>query len=594
MKRPAKRKQRSKSKPAQIGQRPDAAARGKQQDLQHKTAERVSRNRARFASVRSSISSSLTRIVSSLAILPCLGFLALVPILAFLPIYPDEFQWRLMNARYFLDGGQALYFFPVCSNGFLNRPPLTSYPYWLINSLLYQNMSDTHYLRIYGLVTSIVLVIGVAMLLPRIVPLPYGLPARIGIVLSPLSLGVMPFLMGFNRPEQHLVVVVCLAFGLALLVRSREAPLSPRATWLLAAAYALLTTMLMASHMKGVFLMPALLVAAAAAIRRPLPCVGVVALASVSAWSTFLLWRDRTSCPESPFLTQVFRNVSLSPGDLKLGVGTFFHAVKGNLFQNFHPYWESVTFLRDNQTGWLPEMTFPPTAIERVVNTAIPVILDLAFGLIALGVLVSIVARAIGKRTPLVEPILALSLVGAVAGIAGLQITKNFYEATLILPVIGLAVLFSLRPLLGLPFARGLSQILLAGLIFLALSSQIAIAYRFYGNYSAWRRQSISARGETKKIENLVAQCGVRPDQTSSRVMMDFKAYRVLWPTREPLFLEVFSGYWGTGIDQDELLRRRKVSALVGECHQLPARFRSLAVASEGFCCLRLDKAQAK
>src|SRR5713101_4476624 len=101
-------------------------------------------------------SMSSTRIVSSLAILSCLGFLALVPLLILLPIYPDETQWRLINSRYFLDGGRAIYLFPVCSNGFLNTAPLTSYPYWLLNSLIYADMSDTHYLRLYGLVTSIV------------------------------------------------------------------------------------------------------------------------------------------------------------------------------------------------------------------------------------------------------------------------------------------------------------------------------------------------------------------------------------------------------------------------------------------------------
>jgi hypothetical protein len=239
-------------------------------------------------------------------------------------------------------------------------------------------------------------------------------------------------------------------------------------------------------------------------------------------------------------------------------------------------------------------MTFPPTAIERMVNTAIPAILTFAFWLIALGVLATIATRIRGKRTRFFEPILALCLVAAVAGLGGYQHTKNFYEATLVLPMIGLAVLFSLRPLLDLPFARGVSKILLAGLMILALSSQTALAYRFYGNYGAWRQKRISAQSNAKKVERLLAQCGVPPNQTSSRVMMDMPAYSALWRTREPLFLEHFNGWWGTGIDQDRLLRDRNVSALVGKCLGFPDRLLPLAVASEGFCCLKLDKSQAK
>jgi hypothetical protein len=531
---------------------------------------------------------TLRRVISAVPVLSCAGFAALLPILLVLPIYPDEPQWRLINARYFLDGGRMLYLFPVCHNGFLNTAPITSYPYWILNSLLYANMSDVYRLRVWGLLTSLLLVMLVASFLPKLVPSTSSLGTRIGIVLSPLSLGMMPFLLSFNRPEQQLLVIICLTIALTVLVRSR--PTSPPSwmKWLLAGIYALLATFLMAVHMKGLFLMPALLVAAVAAIRSPLPSAFVGAVASISAWETFVLWRDRTNCPESPFLTQVLRNLSLSPLDLANGIGPFLRSAWQDLL-NVSAYWHSIEFLPENQSGWLPNMTYPPTAAERFINQAIPIVVILGFVLVSLGALSALFAWFRKGQAPRFETGLAVCLAGIVPAFASYQITKNFYEASLILPVIGLAVVCALPSLLSLPFAGNISRILLTALALLALVSQCALAARFYAQYSLWSQGKENTYRATAAVARLAAQCGVAANASSSRVLMDLPAYSALWRTREPLFLELFSGWWATGINQQKLLRDRQVSAVVGTCNRIDSNLFPPTVRDEGFCCARLD-----
>ena len=69
---------------------------------------------------------------------------------------------------------------------------------------------------------------------------------------------------------------------------------------------------------------------------------------------------------------------------------------------------------------------------------------------------------------------------------------------------------------------------------------------------------------------------------------MDTFAYTVLWPTRQPLFMEYFEGWWATGLDQEKLVRTMKVSALVGVCAAVPQLYRSSAVSDGTFCCTKI------
>lgn len=529
----------------------------------------------------------LRRALSVLATLAGVGFLAMTPILLLLPTYPDELLWTLISARYFLDGGRLVYLAPVCANGFLNAAPITWYPYWIVNSLIFGDLSDIHRLRIFAVCTSAVFIFGVAWFLPRVVPTVYGLVARIGIVCACLSLGVMPFLMAFSRPEQHVLVIVSAALGLAVLVSSRKKPVRAWEAWMLAAAYALLAASLLAAHVKGAFLLPALLVAAAAAIRRPVPWLATFGVALYSCWETYAIWRDRTNCPESPFLTQIFQSLSLSPRNLAEGIGPFLHAVKVDLSQSFL-YWQRVEFLPENQSGWLPNMTFPPTVIERFVNQAIPAALIVAYLVIAAALLSAIYEWMQHGRKPAMETLLALCLAAFPPVLAVYQGIKNFYEASLIFPIIGLAVIFSLHSLIRLRFAVPAGRILLTVTLLVGLASQAAFLNRFYGRYSVWSKNWTAIYGQTENIRNLAGVCGLPADGSSSRVMMDMPSYPALWRTREPLFLEYMVGYWGTGIDQDRLLRERNVSAIVGACYLIPPKFQGRTIGSQGYCCVKL------
>jgi hypothetical protein len=108
-----------------------------------------------------------------------------------------------------------------------------------------------------------------------------------GALLIPFSLAVLPFLAVMNRPEQMLVVAIVVGCTLPVLFAGRA--LGPIARWSLAALFVLLAWVAVAAHIKGFFLLPALLLAALFVIRRPLPMLVVVAGAMLGTFQTFSL-----------------------------------------------------------------------------------------------------------------------------------------------------------------------------------------------------------------------------------------------------------------------------------------------------------------
>src|ERR1700730_9725265 len=71
--------------------------------------------------------------------------------LAFMvPIYTDEIAWKMIEARYFLDGNALIYLFPQCKSAFFIQPPGWSLPIYWIQALLYSDLTHLFKLRILG------------------------------------------------------------------------------------------------------------------------------------------------------------------------------------------------------------------------------------------------------------------------------------------------------------------------------------------------------------------------------------------------------------------------------------------------------------
>jgi hypothetical protein len=516
---------------------------------------------------------------SAILLLPLLGWFALLPVLLSLPVYSDELEWKLMTSRLFLDGGKLVYVFPPCTRGRLLDVPVSWYPIELINALIYADMTNPQILRYWGVAIFCGLM-GYATwfawhrLRPQLHPL-----AICGGILVPLSFGVLPFLTVLNRPEQGLMLILVLACTLPFIFHERERERSPALTWLLALVYVLLSWMILAIHMKAVFLLPVMLLSACCCLRKWRPITLVVAAVGFGAWQTLTLWLTRADCPESPFLQDVFRRQNMSPHDLESGPLSFLSQTLANI-RGVKDYWRATGFQDIYQANWLPPSGSPLTVFDKILNACVPILMAVAAVLI-IRAFAKTFSQAVQRRK-LPDPAASISmcLLLCLLAIACFQKGKNFYESSLAIPMLGLAVLL----ILPAQVTRK-ARIAFAGLAALAVASQLTLALSFYPHLAAWRAAQAARPVQQEHIRTLAARCGVKIDQTTSHLLVDTQTYTVLWPTRQLYFLHYLYGWWGTGTDPSQVIRDIGITGAIGECRFVTRERWASIVSDEKLCC---------
>src|SRR5579872_1805415 len=170
--------------------------------------------------------------------LPVLGWIGLLPLLLVFPIYSDELLWKLLDSRLLLDSGKLLYLFPECTKGISLDPPISWYPLQLIDAALYSDMTNPQMLRYWAIGIFFALVFYCAWFVRFSLRPAIGYAATVGAVLAPLSLGVLPFLLVMNRPEQGLLVVLVLGCSIPVLLERRK--MAALQIWAIAAVFTLL------------------------------------------------------------------------------------------------------------------------------------------------------------------------------------------------------------------------------------------------------------------------------------------------------------------------------------------------------------------
>ena len=155
-------------------------------------------------------------------LLPLLGWVGLLPLLLVFPIYSDELLWKLIDSRLLLDSGKLLYLFPECAKGISLDPPISWYPLQLIDAALYSDMTNPQVLRYWAIGIFFAIVLYCAWFVRFSLRPAIGYAASVGAVLAPLSLGVLPFLLVMNRPEQGLLLVMICGCSIPAILEKRK------------------------------------------------------------------------------------------------------------------------------------------------------------------------------------------------------------------------------------------------------------------------------------------------------------------------------------------------------------------------------------
>ena len=187
-----------------------------------------------------------------------------------------------------------------------------------------------------------------------------------------------------------------------------------------------------------------------------------------------------------------------------------------------------------------------------------------------------------------VAVLLALTLVC----VSGLQNTKNFYEAGIEVPMLGLAVLLALPSALAyIPCGRKVGLVAVVFVALFSAASQLALVGRFSQELPKWLHEVANRESRQADLGDVIAKCGLPTGQEGSRIVMDDFAYTLLWRTREPLLLAYFNGWWATDLDRNKLIRERRIRGLVGGCSAFPREHLPATInyPEIGFCCSRIE-----
>lgn len=533
------------------------------------------------------------RIVSGIEIATMIAAILTVLLACLVPIYTDEVNWLLLRSRYFLDGGNTILFNLVsCTDTFAAPPPWFMVPFRAANAWLYDGLEDPLRIRLTS-VATMVAVFGILLYLLR-----HAFPPRFGtlrltaVMAAFATLGVMPFLLVLDRPEQHLLA------GCGLLMFLPLARDEQRSGCSAAAVTGFVVSLAMFSiHPKALFFLPLMVISIWYLVPAGTLAVAAIGLLSAAAWVSFLDWEGRLACPNDGYIRALQEQTNLSPA-LLAHPGEFLARLIRNETGMYHPlsYFSSILFRDHYMSDWLP-----PGLSGGSWPGLLNLLLLALFGLLGvtfLAALLALVSEAWRRRRMPAELALVLALLASLASLAIFQAVKNVYEATLVVPLFGLAVMLVVHDRRGRNWRRirtiGGSVLLVISLVsqvtLWSLFAPSAIAEWTKGGYLPNQRYSYSpfhydrARSE---ILDTSRRCGIERDGRMSHLVVDEFTYPMFANTREPFLIGYISGGYGHGISNLErlLIERRSAGVIVG-CLHLPPELRSAAVQNGDFCCL--------
>lgn len=517
-----------------------------------------------------------------------------------LPVYTDEVGWRLQERAGF-DGVDKL-FVELCGPNTIARPPFWMMPARWYSALFNTLFADPFYIRVSGILYAIGWTVLVLLLIRRIAD-----DARVRVALSTLavgllSLGTMPLLLVWSRPEQPILLCFTGAMVIASADRQRAEAGTPAWTaWLRSLAILALGLVALSYHLKALFVLPlflACLFFAARGARTAVPRLAAgTALIGASAWAAHY-WIHRFGCPNAPHVHADF--VRNNAGAALVNASDWSHILPligkalGNI--SLFEYLGMPAPREEPMSAWLPIHR-----IDHASSFAWFIVMMFAWAVTLLlsgDCLVADARRAWRERRLDARPVMAAMLVAASLGWSATQGMRNIYEASFVVPMIVLAVVLVLSTWDGNARLAGGIKVVSAGVGLLGMVSVALVAMLYGGSLVRETRErgylqeqpySISAFGYPalrRDILALARQCGITDPDTHRALLIDDVTYFPFMRSYMPEHrYGLFSQVAGLN-DPMGYLRSIRSEGIVASCRMLPPDVQARSHRRDGICCL--------
>ncbi len=530
------------------------------------------------------------------AIVPVVFCLAVISGM-FVPVYTDEVGWRLQE-RAGLDGVDKL-FSLLCGPTSVVTPPMWMMPVRYYSAFWNMQFASPFYTRVSGVVYALAWGALLARLIWRIFPDMGQRRTMLVAAFGLATLGVMPWLLIWSRPEQP--VLLCLTGAVLIACDGWNAHRRPAhgRDWLRILGIVVLAAVSISYHLKGLFLLPVFL----ACIATSSAGRGTVLSRALGALLVVLLtidglryWIGRLHCPVDLAYQQ---SQNIAAALLEARTHAEVGAVLLIMAKNLNPLlYLARTVPRPNpMSSWLAEeqIGMTPALIWWGLVTFIWCLM-LVF---ACGAMLRVSRAGERARRRRVDPrvLVAVALAVSILGWSATQVSKNDYEALLIVPmflliiVVGLScakapdvIFVRLRKLLvgAVPIVG--ASVLLVGAIF-GPSLARAFDQRGYIDEQPYSVAAFDYEETRSRLHALARSCGIDADNSESLVLDDVTYYAFM---QSPTPDHARSGFEPT--DSAELttryLRARRSSGYIASCSLLPKSLQSMAKRDGDFCCL--------
>ncbi len=518
----------------------------------------------------------------------------------FLPIYIDEILWKYHFARSYIEGQKILNFLPVCQSSRFLDIPLTTWPWRTLETWFYTNWLGPHTIRFKGMVIAALVAAEVYALVRLCLgPTKTILQATVVTMLT-IGLGVMPFLLAMNRPEQDL-----LAAFLGLILLSRPAFNGSMVSNGRFVGFLVLVPVLMSTHPKTLFLVPVILflIFGCVYFSRARKIV-LVTLTLVCARDALLYSLSRMSCPEFGSFAASPEGTSgyLTPIQLILDPAASLLRMVDNFAR--YPYLvDGILFRGGYGMDWIQ---IGDDSILRYPAE----IADLCVRLMFYGLILTVVVSAVRKifyqksfRSYLRgDAALGCLLILTVLGFVCLTDYKPAYEVPFLGVLFAVGMLFVLKSYKYLPLgrlhrlARCLPLLIIAGQALLLLSVLESNFFLWmndgYLDPNAALLTSSKADKQTIKEMSDAALSGCEIDLTMNKPLENLfvdEAFYMHFHTqlKQPLLTHFLrKAFVPPRQSLEDVFVRIQSAGLVGRCNALSPPLRQVAVRVGKYCCL--------
>jgi hypothetical protein len=518
-----------------------------------------------------------------------------------LPVYTDEIGWRLQGRAAF-DGVDKM-FSELCGPNSVARPPFWMMPVRWYSALFNGLFPSPLFVRLSGILYALVWSGMLLTLVRRAARDKSDEIALSTLAFGFLSLGTMPLLLVWSRPEQPIMLAFTGAILIALAGRHPErSATSGAAAWGRSLFILLLALVALSYHVKAVATMPLFLACIALASegkRAVVPrAVAAVMLAGAAAWAAHY-WIDRLACPGDP----VVRATTLSNTGAALATATSwsqFQPLLGSALDNV-----SVLLFpglpaprADPMSDWLPAGRITEQASFAWFLAMVAVWSAALFASVHRLLHAGVRGwrdRRIDGRAAIAATLFATVLGWSATGVV------IVYEANFTVPMLVLGVMLALsirdapetgtrprRLTMAAAGALGLLGIASVAAIFAMYGPSLAAAAheRGYIKRQPFSMSSFGYAGVERDVLAAARLCGIGDPANKRRLLVDDVTY---FPFMQSYMPDHRYGLFAPMVKtRDKLgyLRGIGSEGIIASCGVLPPEFRERAKRHGQFCCL--------